>query len=375
MAETPLEIMKTYADGARVLLAPPGALGGERGGRGPVSYDELGAQAERLSEVSARATEEAAAALGAAAEPEARAQVSTQLLAKALTDLEISAVLFEAAQDEEARVLLAKGGPVERSAPSGRRDEETLALLTGAAPPAAAERGRRTLGGVEDARRQLSETVDDVLQLISDRASRVGQSALAGLFGVGLAEVGAAAGKLGLGVAEAFGQAENLSRLYTYVREFVHHAYESVVALLGQGIAQQVGGMVVKWMDEVKEAKFFGRLVERLYQTRQTKEALAQKIAASQAPLDAYADTIGRLELLNQEYARQVGLIEKLLQGLKYLGGIPAAVLPYGSLIMAAVYLSLCGYTVLAGADYVDADALSLLNRVRGVRELTEAGI
>jgi hypothetical protein len=42
---------------------------------------------------------------------------------------------------------------------------------------------------------------------------------------------------------------------------------------------------------------------------------------------------------------------------------------------MAAAYLIITGYAVLAGADYVDAARLKILNRVPGVRQVVETSL
>ena len=54
---------------------------------------------------------------------------------------------------------------------------------------------------------------------------------------------------------------------------------------------------------------------------------------------------------------------------------MPAAVLPFGTAIMAAVYIVLCAYVVLTGADYVDSERFKLLNRFPGIRQVVEANL
>jgi hypothetical protein len=84
-----LEIAGAYADGVRVLFAQPGLAAGERGGRGPVSYGALAAQAEALLPLSGQAMDAAQARLDGAL-PQARAEAEAALLAKALVDLELA---------------------------------------------------------------------------------------------------------------------------------------------------------------------------------------------------------------------------------------------------------------------------------------------
>lgn len=364
---------QAYADEVRILLAPPEAPAGMRGGRGPVSHEELAARAEHLLPVSASLTTAAADKL-AAPSPETRAEASMQLLAKAMTELRISAYLKQAADEEQDGTDLRGSGATERGAGESRADEELLNILTGTSLDARDLTQRRGAASrnLDAARRDLLQASDETLSLISGRAAETGKVAVSGLLGLSLAELGQAAAHLGLGVAEALGQGEALSHLYRLVRDYALQAYEAFVALLGRGLAAVVGEKVVEWVEEVKEAEFFEALVKRMYQTEQTQAAIAQLVDSSTADLASFEEAAERVEALRDEYGAQVSLAEKALKWAKYLGGIPSAVLPHGTLLMAAVYLVLCGYVVLVGADYVDAPQLNILRRVSGVRTVIE---
>ena len=78
---------------------------------------------------------------------------------------------------------------------------------------------------------------------------------------------------------------------------------------------------------------------------------------------------------LDAAYRQQIELAQKLLRGVKFLGNVAAAALPQGRLLLAASYIVLGAYVVLAGADYVDAQRLKLLNRVPGVRQVVETNL
>ena len=124
-----LDAAREYADGVRVLFAPVGAPTGERGGVGPVSPQDLATQAEKLLEASAKVTVEAENRLATETDDAAKAQASTQLLAKALTDLEISSHLLNAAGDEEAKIVWTRGAGTVRGASSRQSVEELLAIM------------------------------------------------------------------------------------------------------------------------------------------------------------------------------------------------------------------------------------------------------
>ena len=375
---------QAYADGVRVLFAPSpsgghsdgapsGAPTGERGGRGPASPEELAGQADRLAPLSAELTQAASARL-TDADPAVRAQASTQLLAKALTDLEISAHLLQAAEDEEDGLAWTEGAGTERSAGGLGATEERLSILLGEFETGLGlvERGAAAPRDLPTARVALSNAVEDALDLISQRAGRTGQAALGGLLGLGVAQVAQAAGVVGLDIARSLGQAEKVTHLYNLFRDFAVKAYDSLIALLGEQLARTAAQKMVEWFEEIKEGEQFGKLLERLYETQQTGQELGQLVVQSRVDLDKFTAAVQRVDGLEASFAQQIDLSEKLLQGLKYLSFVPAAALPQGRLLMAAAYIVLGAYVVWAGGDYVDARHLERLDRVPGVRHIVE---
>lgn len=219
-----LEVARDYADGVRVLFAPSGAPTGERGESGPASQADLAAQAEKLVPLSSSLTTEAANQLASAADPVSSVQASTQLLAKALTDLRISAYLLEAAEDEKTNIAWTGDRARERGTSDVGATEELLQIVLGEASSTAltSERSAEQPQDIASARYVLSQTIEDTLAVISERTSKTGQAALAGLFGIGLGEVGQAVGLLGQNIAQLLGQADKLSRLYGLVRDFAY---------------------------------------------------------------------------------------------------------------------------------------------------------
>lgn len=375
--ETPyLAIAQEYAENVRALFATTGAPTGERGESGPGSPEALAAQAEKLMRLSSALTAEAEKGLAADADSGIRVKASTQLLAKAMTDLQISAHLLQAAADEEEMIPWIESRASERSISDAGSTDEFLQILVGETSIALSdERSIEQPNDIASARIVLSQTIEDTLVLISERTSKSGQSAVVGLLGIGLGEVGQAAGLLGQNIAQVFGQADKLSHLYRLVRDFAVKAYESVIALLGPSVAKIAGQQVMNWISEVKEAKFFGSLLEKMYQTKQTQAALLPLVKESGADRLKFVTAIEEIEKLGQDCARQTALVDKLLKGIKFLGAVPVALLPYGGLLMAAIYVSICGYVVFNGADYVDAESVKFLDRVAGVRQVVMANL
>jgi len=363
-----------YVDGVRVLFATSGAPAGERGGRGPVSYEELAAKAEELAPVSEQLTQEAGAQL-ADEDPMARIQGATSLMAKALTDLQVSAYLLQAAVDQEEEYGFAGGDTGrERGRSSLGPDDELLNLVLGEsqAIAPATDRGTGPPGSLPAARGALSHAVQDAIDLISSRAGRLGQSALGGLVGMGAAELASAAGMVGMDIAEALGQAEAVTRLYELFRSYVTSAVESLIALVGRPTIEATTNQALEWIGKLGEGELLGQHLQRLYETDRTVAELGQDIAASQAGLDQFVAAIQDVDRLDGAFHQQIKLAEKLLKGLRFVGSVATAALPASKLLQAGIYMILGVYVVAAGADYVDAPHLRLLDRVPGVRQVVE---
>ena len=107
---------QAYADGVQVLFARSGEPAGERGGTGPVDYEDLAEQAEKLAPVSAQYNEAAAERV---ADTSVSLEAATGLLAKALTDLEVAQYLLTAAEDQEFDLDWAAESDRERSRSRG----------------------------------------------------------------------------------------------------------------------------------------------------------------------------------------------------------------------------------------------------------------
>ena len=374
---------RAYTEGVRTFFIPPVATTtrevAERGAEGSVPADALATQAERLVPLSADFTRAAAAELDAP-DPAVRADTAAQLLTKALTDLQISAQLLQAAMDEEAGPPTTRGVAVERGAsiatPSDLEENLRFLMSEPGAAPALVERGLASFpADVPAARVQLTQLSEDTLGLIRGRAGKTGQAAVSGLVAMGVAEVAQAAGVVGLQIADVLGVGEKVTRLYTLFREFALSAYNSLVALLGPTLAQTAAQQVLAWVNDVVQGEKFAQLLDKLYETGNTGQNIKQEVDASQAALEKFVAAIQGVDALGGKFGQQIGTIDKLLKGLRLFGAIPTTVVPQGKLLMAAAYLVIGGYVVLTGADFVDAPNLRWLDRVPGVRRVVEANL
>ncbi len=243
------EAAQAYADGVRALFAPPTPISkatserGEHRTRGPVSPTDLAVKAEQLASLSANLTRATTAQL-ADADPAARVQASTSLLAKALTDLEISAYLLQVAQDEEEQIAPTRGESIERGVAAPTDIEENLSFLLGReeAVTRTSERSVTALpADLPSARTRLSQTIEDALDLIQERAARTGQAAISGLLTLGVGEIAYAVGVVGMDIAQALGQAEKVTRLYNLFGGFTGAIIGPNCCPAGAGLGQRCG--------------------------------------------------------------------------------------------------------------------------------------
>ena len=111
------ETAQGYAEGVRGLFTPAPAAVAERGAAALTAGEDLAERAERLAAQSGDLTQAALARLlGPGADD--RVLATTELLAKALSDLQVSTLLYQAALDEEggqtptalAQIVVPSGG-------------------------------------------------------------------------------------------------------------------------------------------------------------------------------------------------------------------------------------------------------------------------
>ena len=365
------EAAEAYASGVRAFLvtqAPPTI---ERTYQAMAPVTSLTEQAEKLLPVSAGFTVAVAWGLRSPHATE-RETASTRLLAKAALDLEISNRLRMAAQQDDGNAPAGVERGLQAPIPEAEL-EGVLDLLSdreNAQAPAALRALKSLPADLPAAHTQLQATIKNTLSQIRDQAAGTGQAALSGLLMLGIGEIAQAAGIVGMDVAEVLGKGEQVARLYDLCREFGLNAYNSLVALLGPELAQTAAQQAVAWANDVAGGQGFGQLLEKLYQTAQIESELAELTAKSQAGLDNFVAALQAVDGLNDTYQQQIGIVDKVLRGLRLFSGVPLAVLPQGKLLLGAAFLVVGAYVVFAGADYVDARWVKLLNRVPGVRQV-----
>jgi hypothetical protein len=367
------ELLDRYVSAVRALLSPPG-VPGERGIVGPASAPEIESRAQQVLGLSNDVTRAEEVTL-TSSDPTERAMAAQRLLAKAATELEISAYLKAAGEDEADGAPLSPQRLTDRSVRTTAHVEDYLDVLAGNPPPKRLERGAAVPPNLTVARTQLTTLAHDACDLITRRAGETGKEAFGGLLGVGLAEIGQAAGAVASIVAGSFGAGETLSRLYSLCRDFIRKMYDSLLALIGDQLAKLIGDKVVAWVNEAKDEHLFGDWLAKAYGVDEEKQALAMRIEACSAELPRFSATSDGLGDLTRAFGRDMDLTKKLVKGLGYLKFVPGLGGPQGLLLRAAAYVLVLGWAVADGADYLDAPRMALLTRIPGVPAVVEKGI
>lgn len=377
------DVAEAYAAGVRALLAPSGPATGpaaaERGGAapGPASFADLAVSAQALEPLSAQLISQVSAELDAT-DTATRQTAANRLLAKALADLEVMAYLGQAAMDEIDGLTAPPSADGERSG-GGTEIENVLDIVLGRFPPPSAGTMR---GGPEasttptDAaagRAQLITGADDALSLITDRATKAGQAAVTGILSIGVTELASAAAAVGTDLATAVGFGAAATQLVQRVSGFAAQAGNTVSALLGPSLAQTATQQVLTWVDEVRSGGKFAEILAKAYDTPATLAEVQRLAEAASEDPARFGVAIAAIDALDEAYAAQVALAEKILAKARFLNLIPAGALPQGRVLIGAIYLGLSGYIILCGADYADSPRLALLQRVPGVSDVVAA--
>ena len=369
---------EAYAQGVRGLFTPAPIKAADRGIAAMTAAQDLAARAEELAPISSDLTQAAVIRL-ASEDPLVRTQASTDLLAKALSDLEVSHLLYQEAVKAESREVPSTAQTLGSTADRGEGTSAVfgyLDILThkeGTAVLAPSADRAPTAGSITDARTGLGDGVAAALTFIPEVAAKTGQNALNGLVGLGLKNLGQAAGVVGMDVARFLGLGARVSRLYELFQSYVAKAYEAIIALIGNKLAKIMADKVVAWFENVKGGKEFKRLLQELYQTETTGKAVAGKIQASKASIEAFVAATSDVTEMRNRVETNIGLADKLVTGLGYLAWIPLTALPQAQLLLAAGYVVLGAYVILAGGDAVDAPNLEQFNYTPGVKEILNA--
>lgn len=336
--------------------------------RRTVQADDPALAAGQFVSRAAELTQASAARLAGVGD-EIRSAAAAQMLAKALVETGVAEHLVDAARTSD------RAARASRTTRSIAEIEPLLAIVATGQLVVKARRAvveAQAFDDLDTARLLAKTAVVDACALVSKRAGKSGQTALAGLAGLGFGTLAKAVDVVGSGLSFKLGD-ETAGTLYGRARDSLVSAYASIRALLGDSAADAAGAQMKTWVDELATGTLFANVLERWYRTAEARAKLGARIDASAPPAARWAAAVNGLDGLGRQYAGQADLADKLLKGLKIVGLLPPAALPEGTLLLGAAYVALGGYIVFAGADAVDAPVG--LQRVAGIRRIVEQAL
>jgi hypothetical protein len=360
-------VLADYQAALGQLYAAPAAGARDRGVTELGPGADLDRRAQTFEDRSAELGRVVAAAR-TSPDPEQRELAALQLLAGAAADLNVAADLAaeQPGDTNEPRSRSVRGVPA-----------EILAVLS--VPPSAGvralaaareERGARPTDP-RAARAALRETAEAAVADILRDAATSGQVAFVGVTEIPSQPLKEAAGLLFHDLMVKLG--EGLSIIVRRAVGLVLQALEKILTALGPGAWEGVRDQVVGWIDKFKEDNQVANLLTPLYQVPQVLAEVDGLIegAASDTAAAVFNDTGARLEDLADRFEMQRKVIEWVARGLSWVRPWVVGVQPWGPPVLAGAYLSLIGYAVAAGGDYIDWYRVgegTLLDVVSGVR-------
>lgn len=153
---------------------------------------------------------------------------------------------------------------------------------------------------------------------------------------------------------------------------FLLAANEKVLALVGLDALSEARVQLDRWLEQLRQGTLFPALAGRILRTAATEAEIKRWLAAYDGPEDALGPACTEINQLAGRYAAKARIADKVVAGLAFAKVVPPLMTPAGRIAIAAVYLGLLAYVVGAGYDHVDSDRIKLLDRVEGVRGISQ---
>ena len=349
----------------RGLFAPAEA---EAAGFAPT--EDLADRADRLAAHASALTNRTAAFL-ADDDPSVRLGAEQHLLAQAAASIRVADGLLAAAAAEEGQTRAMAGLAAE---PAGFDD--LLAIIESPlAAPAAMQAGFGP-AAADATQAQLIATSSQTIDTLLGGVTGFAQDTLAGLLGLDTALIRQAAQMISADLGDLVARlGAEASRLVSKAVSFLVRAYDSLLAALGQEATSELRQQAAKWLQQLQEGDTLTGALKAIFRTDATQQKIEALVEASSASAPVLGQTQAAVLALDGSFQARTKLANQLLAGLGVLKRIPATRIPMVELASAAVYISLLGFIVYLGADYVDAPNLERLGRISGVLHTVETGL
>ena len=362
-------VMADYRAALKGLYPQPAAGAGERGAAtiaaGPGTESRAQEYENRSEELGRQLAEERQKAKT----DEERELAAMELLAAAAADIHVAGDLI--ATDPRAA-----NEPAERGAEGGVPVDVLAFLEKPAIAQAAGERGARPTDPAK-ARTELEKTAKEAIEDILQDAAAAGATAFTGLTEIPLPPLKDSANLLFHDLMLKLGQ--GLSYLVRRAIGLVLGAVEKILTALGPGW-DSIRDKVNEWIESLKDSAGVAKLLPKLYQTDKIQEAVNKSITdATATTAAAFNGTGDRLEALVGRFQMQKKAIGWVARGMSWARPWIIGVQPWGPPALVSVYVSLLGYAIAAGGDYLDWYRVggdgTLFDFVAGVRTVVREGL
>jgi hypothetical protein len=392
--------VNSYVEQLRSLFHVPEAMidrGSASRGGGELPAEQLVERAEKLAETSQEFGHLTANYLESD-DLSIREAAEMKMLSQAIAEVEIARRLFEVARDETGEKIPGEVTRSSRGAAMQRSIEDLIGILERPLEAGIAVSGDGQRRGAADpptdlerARAELQAEVKSSLKLITNQTSKVGGRAVSSLLLMDAAllvqGVSVVSKDLGEWIDKLIsGASAAAKRLAQSAFRLLLQAYDWVLELLGKEIEETCRKQVKEWIDELKAGGaeesegVFEVLLNRIYTPDAIKADVSNWLAATSAEVAVINRTSDAVGELAAKYRAKTDTIDKLLKGIAFAQKAPFVNTPQGQLIIAAITLSVLGYTIYLGYDHVDSGRLNFYNRfgvnipdrVEGVRETVQ---
>jgi hypothetical protein len=324
-----------------------------------------------------------------------------KMLSQAIAEIEIARTLFEAAEEEANEKKSGKVTRLSRAA-NGRRSFEDLIevletpLEAGIQPSLfSATRGEANRpSDPERAKTEFQEQVKSSLKSITKQTGKVGGHAMSSLLlmdaGLLVQGVSFVSKELGDWIDKVIaGATAVVKKLAVSALRLLMQAYDWILELLGKDVEESCRKQVKEWVDELKkdgagdDEGLFDKLVNRIFTPDSINEEVSGWLATTRADIAALNQTSDAVRELANKYRVKTDKIDKLLKGIAFARKAPFINTPQGQLLIAAITLSVLGYTIYLGYDHVDSGRVNFYNRfgvnipdrVEGIRETAQKAL
>jgi hypothetical protein len=362
----------TYQEALNGLYARP-ARGDERPitrGGSKIAAAGLDQRSEAIVNTSQQLGNALAAALDTDNLDE-RELASWKLLAAAAYDLSVAGDLLEAERSDD------EGAPTRsaRSSLVGASDlREVLDAPMDTSIAKLVQQPSRAALSTDPtaARAQLESKILAFLEDIPNAAAAISQQAATGVISAGLAPAQQLATALGQEFVKM--APEGASIFVRSAARILDQAVKKLLANFSKNVQDQAASQANSWLKDIQENRdSVTNLLDKLYETPRIGTDVRALVTGAPAdlPAERFNQATKTLEELSARYEKSQKLLEQLMRVLSFVKVPLLAAVPWGPLGVYATYVSVLGYAVISGGDYLDADRLSQwawLDRVDGLQ-------